>query len=299
MEKYHRSVLLQECLDVLAPAPGKVMADCTFGEGGHSEAILAAGVDKLYGIDRDTEALRLYRESGAERDNSRLQLVHGRFSRLAELVPGVTYDGILVDLGVSTRQLLRAERGFSFNQAGPLDMRMDVTEGPDLAEILDRTSPYELAEAFDRVADLPRAEPFTRRIIEAHRAGKFKTTLDLAAIAGKRHGKAHPATAMFLALRMIVNEEYEEVVEGLPRLIDILKPGGRLAVISFHSTEDRLVKHAFKRLAGGCVCDKPICTCPREKKVELVLKKPVVAGDREMRENPRARSAKLRCIQKL
>jgi len=299
MEKYHRSVLLEEVIEVLQPGPGRVYADCTFGEGGHSEALLAAGAEKVIGLDRDPEALKIYRESGARRNDPRLRLVHGRFSRFAEVVGETGLDGILVDLGVSTRQLLRAERGFSFNQAGPLDMRMDSTEERDLARLLDETTPEELAEGFQRVADLYNATPFTRRILEAHRQGKFKSTLDLAAIAGPRHGKSHPATAMFLALRMLVNDEYEEVAEGLPRLLDVLKPGGRLAVITFHSTEDRLVKRFTQRLAGQCTCDERICRCPREKLARIVLKKAVVASEQEMRENPRARSAKLRCVEKV
>jgi 16S rRNA (cytosine1402-N4)-methyltransferase len=225
--------------------------------------------------------------------------VHGRFSRFLDFVPDRGLDGILVDLGVSTRQLLRAERGFSFNQAGPLDMRMDATEGRDLAALLDESTAEELAEGFLRVADLPRAEPFTRRILEAHRAGRFQNTLDLASIAGRRHGKAHPATAMFLALRMLVNEEYEEVDQGLPKLIEALRPGGRLAVITFHSTEDRLVKRIFQRLAGRCSCRERICQCPRIEKVDWVYKKAVAATPQEMRENPRSRSAKLRCVEKI
>lgn len=299
MEKYHRSVLLQETLDVLRPGPGRRFADCTFGEGGHTEALLAAGSELVVGLDRDPEALSIYREAGALRADPRLRLVHGRFSDFANAVGESGFDGILVDLGVSTRQLLRAERGFSFNQAGPLDMRMDGSSGRSLDELLDETSAEELAEKFQRVADLYNATPFTRRILEAHRQGKFKDTLDLAAIAGPRHGKSHPATAMFLALRMIVNEEYEEVAEGLPRLLEALKPGGRLAVITFHSTEDRLVKQITKSLAGQCICGERICGCPREAKARIVLKKAVVAGDVEMRENPRARSAKLRCVEKL
>jgi 16S rRNA (cytosine1402-N4)-methyltransferase len=299
MEKYHRSVLLREVLEALQPGSGKVFADVTFGEGGHSEAILDAGASRVIGVDRDAEALEIYRSSGARREDPRLRLVHGRFSRFLEVVPDRDLDGILVDLGVSTRQLLRAERGFSFNQAGPLDMRMDATEGGSLEALLAASTAEELAEGFARVADLPRAEPFTRRILEAYHAGRFKTTLDLAAIAGPRRGKTHPATAMFLALRMLVNQEYEEVEQGLPILLQALRPGGRLVVITFHSTEDRLVKRIFQRLAGRCICDEPICRCSRVRTVDWVYKKAVVATAEEMRENPRARSAKLRCVEKL
>jgi 16S rRNA (cytosine1402-N4)-methyltransferase len=165
--------------------------------------------------------------------------------------------------------------------------------------LLAASTAEELAEGFARVADLPRAEPFTRRILEAYHAGRFKTTLDLAAIAGPRRGKTHPATAMFLALRMLVNQEYEEVEQGLPILLQALRPGGRLVVITFHSTEDRLVKRIFQRLAGRCICDEPICRCSRVRTVDWVYKKAVVATAEEMRENPRARSAKLRCVEKL
>jgi 16S rRNA (cytosine1402-N4)-methyltransferase len=296
MEKYHRSVLLQEVLDLLTVRSGGRYADLTFGEGGHTEAILARGASHVSALDRDEEALDLYRKSGALRDNPRLVLLHGRLSAFSP-PSGEHYDGILVDLGVSTRQLLKPERGFSFQQPGPLDMRMDPSAERTLERALSEISEEELALALEAVEGRPGTK-MARRILQAWKAGQIRNTSDLARLAGPKREKRHPATALFLALRILVNDELTEIETGLPRLIDFLVPGGRLAVISFHSTEDRLVKRIFLRLAGRCICEERICICPRETKVSLVTRKPLVASAAELAANPRARSAKLRCVEK-
>lgn len=210
------------------------------------------------------------------------------------------FDGVLVDLGVSTRQLLKPERGFSFAVPGPLDMRMNASAGPTLDEKLETMDLEELASSFWRNADLQHPYGFARRVLEAHRAGKLKTTADIATLAGnRREGKSHPATALFLALRMLVNDEMGEIETGIPPLLDALVTGGRLAVITFHSTEDRVVKKMFQQLAGRCICGEVVCLCPRVEKVSLVLRKPLTASDAELHDNPRSRSAKLRVIEKI
>jgi len=299
VERYHEPVLLAEVIDFIGLKEGGVYADLTFGEGGHTSEMLKRGVAKVVAVDRDNEALSLYRESGEMRQDPRLELHHSRYSRFPEVAAGRKFDGILIDLGVSTRQLLRAERGFSFAEAGPLDMRMDKEGDASLADRLAELEPEELADSLYRNADLKNSRSLARKIIERARGGRLATTLDLAAVAGPKHGKRHPATPLFLALRMLVNEELDEIANGIPPLLDCLKDGGRLAVITFHSTEDREVKRLFNLLGGKCICGEAFCTCPREQRVRILTKKPVEATPAELERNPRARSAKLRCVEKV
>jgi 16S rRNA (cytosine1402-N4)-methyltransferase len=295
----HLPVLLSEVMENLAVAKGGLYADMTFGEGGHSEAILDAGAGKLVGVDRDSEALDLYRQKGRFRDDPRLELRHCRLREFAEVSSRQNFDGILADLGVSTRQLLTPGRGFSLQADGPLDMRMDRTDAVSLEDYLQTVSQEELAESMAKVIDLKGARGMARRILNASSKGQLKRTTDLARVAGGAWAKTHPATPIFLALRMIVNGEYEEVEKGIPGLLDALKVGGRLAVITFHSTEDRLVKRLFAKLSGKCICSDTPCHCPREEKVRLLYQKPIEASPSELENNPRARSAKLRCVEKL
>lgn len=300
MKRLHRPVLLTQVIENMNVFSGGVYADLTFGEGGHSEKILESGAGKLVGLDRDTRAIRQYSEQGLFRADSRFSLIHGRISNFPDLSPCDAYDGILVDLGVSTRQLLEAERGFSLAEAGPLDMRMNSETGDSLLEILENLSAEELADAIYKNVELKDSRALARRILYKLEKGELKTTLDLAHLAGpKIPGKSHPATALFTGLRMIVNEELKEIEAGIPPLLKLLKPGGRLAVISFHSTEDRVVKRMMNNMAGKCICEEMICRCPRVAQVKLITKKPIEADDEELKANPRARSAKLRCIEKI
>jgi 16S rRNA (cytosine1402-N4)-methyltransferase len=290
--------MVKEIMEFLKLSKEGVYADLTFGEGGHSEALLQFGVAKVIGLDRDGDALTRYREVGLFRDDSRLNLLQGRISDFGSVSAPNSLDGCVVDLGVSTRQLLEPERGFSFNHAGPLDMRMD--RSPNKGRLLDRLSAMRLEELIPylEAADIHPARKIAYRVLaEVEREG-LKTTLDLAKLM-PGGGKRHPATQLFLALRMMVNEEMYEVAEGLPKIVDLLKVGGRLAVLTFHSTEDRVVKRTFKRLAGMCTCDEMICRCPKAKKLRLLNKKPLEPTPEEQRENPRSRSAKLRCVEKL
>jgi 16S rRNA (cytosine1402-N4)-methyltransferase len=298
MERIHVSVMTKEILEALRVHPGGVYADMTFGEGGHTEALIDAGAGQVVSVDRDIEAVKRYLESGRLKDDPRLKLIHGRMSDFAT-EPGELFDGIVVDLGVSTRQLLEGRRGFSFNETGPLDMRMDPTSGQTLLEMLSNISERELTEGLERNANLPGAKRLAARLLNMVEKGQLQTTADLAYVMGPKRGPRHPATALFMALRMMVNDELGEVERGLTGLVDRLKPLGRLAVLTFHSNEDRVTKNVFKRLAGRCVCVDPPCHCHPQKRIEWLNKKPLEASREELRANPRSRSAKLRCVEKV
>ncbi len=297
--RLHRSILVAETLQAVKVTQGGKYLDLTFGEGGHAEAMVAAGAERVIAFDQDAGALSRYREQGALRDDPRLTLIHSRFSEIGVYVPPLSVDGILIDLGVSTRQLLLPERGFSFSGPGPLDMRMDPSRGMPLSAWLEKLSVAELAEAISRNTDMKGAYPAAKRIIEAFHGDRLHTTQDLAALFARFGTKMHAGTVVFLALRMMVNDELGEAERVIPQAFDALKVGGRLAIITFHSTEDRLVKRATKLLAGRCICEKPLCRCPRVRRAELIFRKPLIPSEDELRRNPRARSAKLRCIEKV
>ncbi len=296
---HHRSVLYQEVLDMLNPSGGGTFVDATFGGGGHANGLLEKGATKVVGIDRDDAALNTYREVGKFKDDPRLELWHGRFSAWAAGHAGAGIKGVVADLGVSTRQLLESHRGFSFAREGPIDMRMDQKEDRNLIELLQTHSALEVSqEVFENTGWWP-PKQVMEKLIEAAQNNTLKTTLDIANLFEERHSARHPATRLFLGLRMCVNQELTEISEGLPAFLDCLAPGGRLAVITFHSTEDRMVKRIFKQWEGKCVCKIQPCLCKREKKVRWLSKKPIEPSRAEQVENPRSRSAKLRCIEKL
>ncbi|MFM8314404.1 MAG: 16S rRNA (cytosine(1402)-N(4))-methyltransferase RsmH [Deltaproteobacteria bacterium] len=300
MERLHRPVLLREVIEYIRLNGDGVYADLTFGEAGHSDAFLERGIKFLVGNDRDKSTLDRYRSQGKFKDDPRLRLVEGPFSEFVAKTQDLMFDGILVDLGVSTRQLLEAERGFSLMKPGPLDMRMNPGVGEPLSAWLQHLTEEELADQLYYNAELRDSRRLAKKIMRAYREGKLTHTVELAQLAGpKIPGKSHPATALFTALRMMVNQEREEMETAIPQLIDRLKPGGRLLVITFHSTEDRIIKKMFLKAAGRCVCSEPICRCPKSSSVRLITKKPVEASHQELEENPRARSAKLRCVEKI
>ena len=301
-EPSHISVLLQESLALFESIGGRCFADLTFGEGGHTHALLSADAASVIAIDRDSDAIETYREIGQFRHDPRLVLVHDRFSNLSNHIPAASLDGVLADLGVSTRQMLEASRGFSLNAAGPLDMRMDTENGKTLKEVLSKISSDALAEELEKNTDLKGARRIAERVLAEFRNGAIQDTADLARLIPGSGRRVHPATVLFLGLRMWVNRELDEIHEGLHAAFDCLKPGGRLVVITFHSTEDRAVKRILRRLGGKCICgalDPLTCNCPREERAKLVLKHPSVPSWEEIRRNPRSRSAKLRCIEKL
>ena len=307
----HKPVLLDECLEALAIRPDGVYLDGTLGRAGHSLEILrrlTAG-GRLIGLDRDGTALEAARVRLAEYAD-RVTLVHSNFSRLAEVLDDLhidAVDGMLFDLGVSSPQLDDAERGFSYMHDAPLDMRMDRTAGLTARDVVNGWSYEELRRILFEYGE-ERYAPLIAAAIERERADKpIETTLELVrVIKGAMPAKAlrekqHPAKRSFQAIRIAVNDELGAVREAMEKAIDCLNPGGRLAVITFHSLEDRIVKAAFQQAAQGCTCPKdfPVCICGKKPKVRLTPRKPILPDEREIEENPRARSAKLRVCEKI
>jgi len=305
-ENVHASVLLAETVELLAPKPGEVFVDATLGLGGHTKALLETEVTlRVIGIDQDAAALELAKKRLKE-FGDRVEFKQGNFADIRRFVDGA--DGILADLGVSSLQFDSETRGFSFRFDAPLDMRMD-SGGDDetAAELLERLTQDEIANIIYEYGEERFSRRIARRIVERRDAGApVRTTKELAEIVErsvprKPKDKIHPATKTFQALRIAVNSELE-VLEGfLKDSIDLLKPNGRLAIISFHSLEDRMVKQAFLKASGKCQCPPriPQCICGAKKQVEILTKKPITAGDDELDVNPRSRSAKLRAVRKL
>jgi 16S rRNA (cytosine1402-N4)-methyltransferase len=296
VETVHTPVMLKEALELLAPRPGGRYCDATVGYGGHARAVLeASGPDgRLVGIDRDPMALAEARRNLAD-FGERVTLVHAPFSRLGaalEEAGALPLDGCLVDLGVSSPQLDRAERGFSFRRSGPLDMRMDQSQGETAAAYLERVGEDELVGVLRELGEERFAGRIARHIVEARGREELTTTAGLAALVARavprREQGKDPATRTFQALRIAVNRELEELAQLLEDLPGCLRPGGRLVIIAFHSLEDRMVKRRLRALAAG-EGDPP---------VHILTKRPLVATDEEVAANPRARSAKLRAAER-
>jgi len=305
----HLPVLLTETVERLQPRPGGVYVDGTLGSGGHAEAILKAmaGQGLFIGIDRDPEALA---RAGAKLApfGEGVRLVHANFAEMAEVVreAGATQvDGIVMDLGISSNQIGTPERGFSFQDDGPLDMRMDTTKPVTAETLVAELSESELSDCFRELGEERRARRVAKGIVRAREEAPIRTTGRLAEIVAKavggRRGRIHPATRVFQALRMRVNEELESLKEGLEAGIELLAPGGRMAVISFHSIEDRIVKHCFVDHAGRMVSLAAGGEAweGREPRMRRITRKPVMASEVELAENPRARSAKLRVAERV
>jgi 16S rRNA (cytosine1402-N4)-methyltransferase len=304
-------VLLFETVRLLAPERGGLFVDATLGLGGHSEAILEASAEtRVVGIDRDREALRRATARLAH-FGTRFRAVHANFQDIARVMSEAgeqEASGILADLGVSSLQFDTPERGFSFRHDAPLDMRMDA-EGEDetAAELLERLEEEEIARVLYEYGEERKSRRIARWIVERReRSEPLKTTGELAelvarAVGHKRGDRIHPATRTFQALRVAVNHELEGLDSFLETSVALLQPHGRLAVISFHSLEDRIVKRTLRRLSGRCECDprSPVCTCGARRAVEILTRRPVVPNEQEVEENPRARSAKLRACLKL
>lgn len=302
---YHLSVLPDEVNEWMAAGPDKFIIDGTLGGGGHSGAFLAAGA-RVLGIDRDPEALAHARRRLAEYGD-RFSTWEGNFAdfeETPEVRRGERADGLLLDLGVSSRQLDAAERGFSFMREGPLDMRMGPSSPHTAAEIVNTWSEAELSKLLFEFGEEPRARRIAAAIVERRGRRPFDTTLDLANCIERaigRHGKTHPATRAFQAIRMAVNEELESLSKALEASTRVLKPGGRLLVITFHSLEDRLVKR-FLRYRSTAWLDEPGWPDPRpnpDYQFRLLVRKSVPPTTKETSLNPRARSAKLRVAELL
>lgn len=304
----HRSVLLGESLRFLDASSGGLFVDATLGLGGHTEGILNASPDtKVIGIDQDSEAMELAKIR-LSRFGSRVTFVQANFLAIRQIVENAEPAGIIADLGVSSLQLDSGSRGFSFRFDAPLDMRMDAdSDGITAAELLATTSEKELANIIYQYGEERASRRIARWIVEKREAGTpIETTIELAelvrrAVKQGAKDKIHPATRTFQALRIAVNNELEILEQFINDSIDLLKTNGRLAIITFHSLEDRIVKQAFQRLAGKCSCPPriPQCMCGAAKRVEILTKKPVTATETEQFENPRSRSAKLRACRKL
>lgn len=308
---HHLPVMAAEVLEQLAPRPGGIYLDGTLGGGSHSELILekTAPDGLLIGIDRDQSALVAATER-LKRFGSRFKPLQGSFGDLANLLAeqGInTLDGLLLDLGVSSHQLDTVERGFSFRLDGPLDMRMDTSSGDTAADLLSELPVEELEKIIKEFGEERWAKKIAGRLVQVRQEAPITTTLQLAElVAGSiprrfHEDRIHPATRTFQALRIAVNRELEQVREGVLAGITLLKPGGRITVISFHSLEDRIVKHLFREAASGCTCPPrmPYCVCNRKPYLKVLTGRPITAGTEEIDTNPRARSAKLRAAEKL
>ena len=311
-EKVHTSVLLNEVIEWLAPKPGGRYLDGTLGMAGHSSAILkAAGKDaELAGLDRDEQALELA-GTRLEPFGDKAHRFHLAFSKFEAALDELGWDGVdgvVLDLGVSSLHLDRAERGFSFIKDGPLDMRMDPAGGmPPASSIVNKGSYSDINRILKLYGEEPLASKITKAIIAAREQEKITTTLQLASIVEKAYpakrkalSRTHPATKTFQGLRIAVNSELEELQNFLKHIPERLNPGGRVAIISFHSLEDRIVKKAFKAESQSCDCPpmQPICTCGKLKRLNVLTKKPILPTEEEMKVNPRSRSAKLRVAEK-
>jgi 16S rRNA (cytosine1402-N4)-methyltransferase len=303
---HHVSVLPDEVQGALQPRPGGVYLDGTLGGGGHATALLAAAQPggRLIGIDADPAALEAARArlEAAGLPAESYSLHHGRFAEMATIARGAgapALDGVLLDLGVSSHQLDTAGRGFAFSNDGPLDMRLDPTRGPTAADLVNGLDEVALADIIYRYGEERGSRRIARLIAERRRQAPITRTAELAALVARAIGRGgrdriHPATRTFQALRIAVNGELDQLDQALPQAVGLLGSGGRLAVISFHSLEDRIVKLYFRAESGygGSANERPA-------QLRIITRKPVEAGEAELAANPRSRSAKLRVAEKL
>ena len=306
----HKPVLLDECLEALAIKPDGIYLDGTLGRAGHSlEIVKRLTTGRLIGIDRDETAIAAAQERLADYAD-RVTLVHSNFDRVGEILDELGIDGadgMLFDLGVSSPQLDDAERGFSYRHDAPLDMRMDRTAALCAREVVNEWSYEELRRILFAYGEERYAPLIAKHIVQKREEAPIETTLQLAQIIkaamppSALREKQHPAKRSFQAIRIAVNGELDALPPMLEAAADKLHTGGRLAVISFHSLEDRVIKQTMQALATGCTCPPnfPVCVCGKKPKMKLISRKPIVSGEAELAYNPRARSAKLRVAEKL
>jgi 16S rRNA (cytosine1402-N4)-methyltransferase len=313
MYEGHLPVLVDEVLEMLAAAPGSLHIDATLGGGGHTERILeATNPDgRLLGLDADGAAVARVEARLRPRFGDRLVVRQANFRELATVAPAAGFglvDGCLFDLGLSSYQLADRDRGFGFRAGGPLDMRFDTARGVPASELLASLDAAELTALFRRYGEEPKAPRIARAIVDARRVAPIATAEELAALIEKvappnprLRRRTHPATRVFQALRIAVNEELDALEAGLAAALDLLRPGGRLVVLSYHSLEDRIVKRFFQAERRGCVCppEVPVCVCGRNPRLRLVTRPSLTPTAAEIAANPRARSARLRAAERL
>lgn len=307
----HYPVLRNEILELVRPVSEGIVIDCTLGFGGHSLAILETFPRcRILALDQDEQAIELAKPRFKE-FSDRIEFVHANFSKIKPVVRRQASEqpsAVIADLGVSSMQLDSETRGFSFRFDAPLDMRMDSTaDVPTAAELLESMSEFDIADVIYRFGEERHSRKIARRVVAEREAGRpIKTTKQLAdlverSIPRSRKDGIHPATKTFQALRIIVNGELE-ILDGFLRdSLELLEIDGIIAVITFHSLEDRIVKNLFQRFAGKCICPPriPKCVCEARKTAEILTRKPIVPGENEILQNPRSRSAKLRAVKKL
>jgi 16S rRNA (cytosine1402-N4)-methyltransferase len=313
MYEGHLPVLVEEVLEMLAPATGSLHIDATLGGGGHTERILEAAKPdgRVLGLDADPAAIVRVAAKLADRYGDRLVLRQANFRDLSPTALDAGFgavDGCLFDLGLSSYQLADRERGFGFRAGGPLDMRFDPSRGFPASELLASLDTAELAALFRRYGEEPKAPRIARAIVDARRTTPITTAEELAALIERVvppnprvRRRTHPATRVFQALRIAVNEELDALEAGLAAALDRLRPGGHLVVLSYHSLEDRIVKRFFQAERRGCVCPPsvPVCVCGHAPRVRLLTTRGITPTAAEIAANPRARSARLRAAERL
>ncbi len=313
MEATHIPVLADEVMSMLAPAPGSLQIDATLGGGGHTERILEATDPdgRLLGLDADGAAIARVDGRLRPRFGDRLVLRQANFRQLATIAREAGFeraDGALFDLGLSSDQLADTERGFGFRAGGPLDMRFDTRRGVPASELLASLDTNELTALFRRYGEEPKAGRIARAIVDARRTAPIATAEELATLIERvlppnprQPRRTHPATRVFQALRIAVNEELDALEAGLAAALDLLRPGGRLVVLSYHSLEDRIVKRFLAAERRGCVCppEIPVCVCGRNPRLRLLTRPSLTPTAEEIAANPRARSARMRAAERL
>ena len=301
----HVSVLYQQIITALRPESPGYYVDATVGAGGHAWGILthSSPDGKLMGLDVDQQALEFARQRLSGFSN-RVRLIHSSYTALSTELLSSGWEhvnGIIIDLGVSSMQIDSPQRGFSFLKDGPLDMRFDPSQSVSAADIVNNSTESDLADLLWRYGDETHSRRIARAIVNTR---PFHSTLELASLIARnagKPGKIHPATRSFQALRIAVNQELTSLSNFLPQAIQALAPGGRLAVISFHSLEDRIVKQFFRLESRDCICppEQPVCTCDHKASIIEITRRPIEAQEEEIASNPRSRSAKLRVAEKI
>ena len=310
MDFSHKSVLLNETIEGLNVRKGKIYLDGTLGGAGHSYEILKKlhGTGLLIGIDQDQEALKAAREKLSEFKNVEyFNLNYINFEKALDELGIEKIDGVLLDIGVSSYQFDNPERGFSYRFEAPLDMRMDKSLEISAKDIVNTYSEDEIAEIIREYGEEKWASRISKFIVQERKNKKIDTTFELVEIiknaipAGARRNGPHPAKRTFQALRIEVNKELDVLKNSIDKFVHRLNPGGRIAIITFHSLEDRIVKNSFKYLEKDCICPptSPICTCNKKREIKIITRKPITASEEELKENNRSHSAKLRIAEKL